>query len=147
MIRKKEYTSELSELWKQRTNDPYKIIIKDRYDKNVKSTKDLIVHTVTEKDKKDVDKKFQEYRKNIEKHNNELKIIYSFDNESKNKEAFTYNVVYGNRAVYNPKDHTDMKNDQVKYYIEEQKKMDSDKKRIENIIEDIVNEGIFVENR
>ena len=145
--KKSDYKNEITELWKQRTDDPYKIIIKDKYIKGAKSTKDLIVHTVTDKDKKDSNKKFQEYNQTIEKHNNELKMIYSLSNESKNKESFTYNVVYGNRSIYNPKDHVDMKSDQIKYYIDQQKAIDSDKKRIDNLIEDIVNEGIFGQNQ
>jgi len=143
----KDYGIEIHNYWKQRTNQPYKTIIKDETNakKNYKSKDDLIVHRVThkDKDKEVVEKSYQELEKNLEKHNNELHVIYSTSNKNEHKKKFEYNHVYKYRVQYDPKDHDKLKSDRIKYYKDKQKQEEEGKKTVDSILDTLMNEGIF----
>ncbi|QKF94049.1 hypothetical protein QKU48_gp0591 [Fadolivirus algeromassiliense] len=144
---KKSYGPEVQEYWKQRTNQPYRGIMKNEdYNKQFKSKDDLIVHRVTNKDKEGVEEGFKVMESNIEKHNNELKVIYSTSNKNDHKKKFEYNHVYKYRVQYDPNDHDKLKENRVKYYKEQQKKEEEGKQKIDNIFETLVNDGIFDKN-
>jgi len=140
----KDYGPEIKKYWENRTNEPYKNILKnENYSRAFKTKADLVVHCVTTKDKEGVDDEFNKMDKNREKHNNELKMIYSTDQENEHKRKFEYNHVYKYRVKHDPKDHTKLKQDKIKYYKERQKKEEDGKKKIDLIMETLVNDGIF----
>ena len=140
----KDYGPEIKKYWENRTNEPYKNILKnENYSRSFKTKDDLIVHCVTQKDKEGVDKEYNEMDKNREKHNNELKMIYSTDQENEHKRKFEYNHVYKYRVKYDTKDHTQLKQDKIKYYKERQQKEEEGKNKIDSIMETLVNDGIF----
>lgn len=143
----KNYGPEIQEYWGKRTNEAYKTIIKDpRFLKTqYKSTKDLIVHRVTDKDKEGVTEEYTDLSKKLETHNKELKVIYSTTKEAEHKKKFEYNHVYKFRMHYNPKDHDNLKNDKIKYYKEQQRKEEDGKEKMDGIYEMLVNDGIFNE--
>lgn len=138
---------ELENLWKKRNNAPYKNIIKDdKYiKKDFKTRDDLIVHRVSKLDKIGVDKDVEKFESNIEKHNNELKIQYSQNNETEHKKKFEYNNVYKYNNKYNPKDHESLKDDNIDYLKKEQQKIESEKKKIDDVIESLVVSNILTE--
>ncbi len=138
---------ELENLWKKRNNAPYKNIIKDEkyIKKDFKTKDDLIVHRVSRLDKLGVDKEVQKFESNIEKHNNELKIQYSQNNQTEHKKKFEYNNVYKYNNKYNPKDHESLKDDNIDYLKKEQQKLESDKKKIDDVIESLVVSNILTE--
>lgn len=144
----KDYGSEIQEYWKKRTNQPYKNIIKndDVANKQFKSKDDLIVHRVTKKDKEGVDESYGALTQNLEKHDNELKSIYSISKKNEHKKKFEYNHVYKYRIQYDPKDHDKLKQDRIKYYKDRQKKEEEGRKTVDNILETLINDGIFDKN-
>lgn len=140
----KNFGPEIQKYWKARTNEPYKNILKNEsYSKNFKSKDDLVVHRVTVKDKEGVDDEFKKMDNNRERHDGELKVIYSTNHKSEHKKKFEYNHVYKYRVQYDPKSHGELKQDKIKYYKELQKK-EEDKKQIrDSILECLITDGIF----
>ena len=96
------------EYWSSRTNQPYKSILKnENYTKiPLKGAKkeDLIVHKVTDADKIGLMDEFQELVKILEKHNKELKVIYSTSKEAQYKAKFIYHNAAKYRIKYDPFD-------------------------------------------
>ncbi len=136
--------SELKEHWSKRTNQPYKNILKNEdYSKNFKKKEDLIVHKVTNLDKLGLEEDYNKYNKNIEKHNNELKIVYSQNEQINHKKKFEYNNKYKYRVKYDPKDGKELKEDNIEYYKKEQQKLEKDKKKVDDIIETLMNSDLL----
>ncbi len=138
---------ELEDLWKKRTNQGYKNIIKDeKYQKkDYKKKEDLIVHKVTDADKLGVDDELKDFEGKIEMHNGELKIQYSTSKEVEHKKKFEYNNKYKYAAKYDPKAHDDLKDDNVEYFKKEQEKNEKDKKKVDDIIQSLLNSNILTE--
>lgn len=141
----KGFGPEITGYWKERSNMPYKGILKNEdYTKKVASGNDLIVHKISIKDKEGVTEGLTEFKKNIEKHDDELKVIYSTSKINEHKKKFEYNHKYKYR--YDPKDHGDLKKDGVKYYKEQQKKEEDGKEKLDvmnTIMDSLINDGIF----
>lgn len=125
--------------WVQRTNAPYKNILKDQdWQKPFKTESDLIVHKYTDLDKIGLMKEYDILNHMIEKHNGDLKVVFSASKESEHKKAFKFVQKYRKRMKYDPKDYREMKN----YYHQEQKKFDREHKRLDNIISRIMDDDI-----
>jgi len=141
----------LKDLWKKRTNTPYKNVIKkelfdkeykkyykdDIFKKDINDKKQLMVHKVI----KDVDAdeimleaEFELLSSILEKHNKELKSIYSVSNKNKFKQDFEYAQKYKYRLEYNPKDAEELKD----FYKKEQKKINKENKMLDEIIDMLV---------
>jgi hypothetical protein len=136
----------LEELYNNRTNLPYKNVIKkdlfnknfkkyykdDIFNLNVKNKKDLLVHTITDADSDSLllEAEFELLNEILEKHNNELKMIYSSSNKSKYKKEFEYVQNYRYRLEYNPKNSEELK----EFYKKEQKKINKEKRMIDDVI-------------
>lgn len=142
---KETFGPEIQRYWKNRTNETYKGIIKGESRSLYKDKDDLIVHKVSVKDKEGVDKDYKCMGDGREKHNDELKIIYSTDQENEHKKTFEYNHVYKYRVQYDPKGHDKLKKDKIKYYKERQQKEEEGKQNIDCVIENLIAEGIFNE--
>jgi hypothetical protein len=141
-----KFEPERQETWNKRTNQPYKNILKSEDYKKVFSKKeDLLVHKVTDADKIGVMKELLELQGLLEKHNGELKIIYSLSNEKDNIKKFEYNHKSKFRIKYDPKDFTDMKEDQLAHIKKEQQRLEKDKKRKDDLIESLLSKGLFIE--
>jgi len=141
-----KYKKNLKKYWDKRTNQPYKNILKDEdYTKNFKKKDDLIVHKVTDldKDAEKLELEFQDKDDDREKHDGELKMIYSTSKEAENKKKFEYNNVYKFRMKYDPKDHEGKKQDKIDYYKKEQKKLEKGNKKFNEVIEHLVNNSLF----
>lgn len=124
----------LQEWYKGRKNIPYKNILKkENYNKEFTKKEDLIVHKVTQldKDKLILEEEISQLEKMIEKHDGDLKMIYSLSEETTHKEKFKYNNYYKNRIKYDPKNYTDLK----KFYKKEQKKINKETQRIDEMLE------------
>jgi hypothetical protein len=144
----------MRELWKSRTNQPYKNVIKkemfendykkyyreDIFKKDINNRDELIVHKVIKNIDADEDLLEAEYlliQEILDKHNGELKDIYSTLNENKYKKEFEYAQKYRYRLEYNPKDSEELK----EFYKKEQKKINKEKKMLEQIIDMLVEDG------
>jgi hypothetical protein len=141
----------LRELWKTRTNQPYKNIIKkeafdkdyqkyykdDIFKRDVNNRDELIVHKVIKNIDADEDLLEAEFlliQEILEKHNKELKSIYTVSNENKYKREFEYAQKYRYRLEYNPKDSEKLKD----FYKKEQKKINKENKMLDQIIDMLV---------
>jgi hypothetical protein len=130
----------LEELWKKRTNEGYKHIIRDeKYQKKqYKKKEDLIVHKVTDLDKKDTEKNYDNKKKDIEVHNGELKSQYTLSKELEYKKKFEYNNRCKTAVKFDPKAHEDLKDDNMEYFKKEQEKEEKNKKKIDDIIQNLL---------
>jgi len=146
--KQKTHLHELKLHWKQRTNQPYKNIMKDKkyYEKFLQKDKlhqikkdELIVHKVTNADKLGVVEDFESMEKNIEDHNKSLKEIYSASKELEHKHQFEYVHKNTNRLKYNPSEHID----KVEFYKKEQKRLEKDKLKKDLILDKLVNESEY----
>lgn len=129
-----EYSNNyLINLWKNRTDQPYKNILKNEdYTKPISSKEDLVVHKITnqEKDSSLLINEYVKLKNSIEKHNVELQKIFSEAEMLKHKKNFDYANKYQHRIQYNPKDFNELKD----LYEKEQQKIDQEQKRIDEII-------------
>ncbi len=124
----------IKELWAGRKNTPYKNILKNEsYTKEFKNIEDLLVHRYTQLDKDKIKllKEFETLLGLLETHDSELKVIYSASEETKHKKQFEYITKYKHRIQYDPKNYNDLK----KYYKREQKKINKENKRVDEMIE------------
>ena len=141
----------LNDYWKNRTNTPYKGILKN-VNQNAKITdeKDLIVHRVTkdDKDAKEIENKFNDINEKIQTHNGELKVIYSTSKEREHKKKFDYTHIYQYRKqdIDNDddkaNDHENLRQDRFNYYKEQQKKQERNKKKTD-VLDKLMDDGIF----
>jgi len=149
-----QYDSKINKLvkewWDTRTNQPYKNVIKkelfnkdfkkfyrdDIFNINVKEKKDLLVHKVTSEDwdKILLEAEFELLSDILEKHDKELKVIYSASKENQYKKEFQYVQNYKYRLEYNPKNSEELKD----FYKKEQKKINKEKKMIDDVINTLI---------
>lgn len=157
----KSHLSHLKTYWNSRTNDPYKSIITDEkyYGKFLKENlvrssilpdneksrlqKELIVHKVTDADTKGVKEKYKVFNSSLEKHNNELKNIYSLNKQTEHLKKFEYNHRERFRVKYNPTDHNDLKANKINLYKKAQHEMEQSKIKKDSVIEDLINNGVI----
>lgn len=139
----------VDEYWKNRTNQPYKGIIKtDDYKKislHGAKKEDLIVHKVTDADKLGLVEEFNELRELLEKHDGELTIIYSSSKKAEHLSKFKYNNAAKFKIKYDPADFSKLKKDRIKQYQREQKKLEGDKRKIQDLINAAVKAGTLTE--
>lgn len=138
---------EFKESEQKRVNNPYKGIIKDfNYDQKLKKQEDLIIHKVTQvdKDKVQFDQKMGVYKTNISTHNDEIKEVYSIDKKNQHKKDFEYQHKYKYRTkLDNNNEEADLRVDRIDFYKKEQQKLGDNKKKIDNILMDLIDVGIL----
>jgi hypothetical protein len=141
----KTQLSERERMWATRTNQPYKNIlpIKD-IKKEYASQDELVVYRVKKEDKDGV--VFEENARNmkqaIAKHNKELTDTYSAIKKEGYAKEFEYNHIAKYNVKYDPTDYKDMKDNIVEYYKKEQQESEKDKKCVDDIIENMMMNGI-----
>ena len=136
------YNNHMKIFWNKRTNEPYKNILKDEdYSKEIKKEDDLIVHKVTtvDKDQEILETELKDKLSVMEKHNDELKVIYSTSNELEHKKKFEYNHTYKYKTKFKTSNSESVRNDSIAFFKDEQKRLEKDKKKMENIFESMVN--------
>ena len=144
----------LKELWKTRTNQAYKNVLKKElfekvykkyykdsiFDKNINDKSQLMVHKVIKKldaDQLLLNDDVKDLQNNLESHNKELKTIYSTSEKNKFKKEFEYAQKYRHRLEFNPKDAEELKD----YYKKEQKKINKTNKMVEELIDSLVEQN------
>lgn len=141
---------DLDESRNKRVNQPYKGIIKDfDYTKiREKHQEDLIVHTVTEKDKdkKEFDEKMGVFKTEIAQQNKDIKDTYSLDKKTEHKKEFDYQHKYKYRVKIDTQDDDDLRVDRIEFYKKEQNKIEENKKKIDDILLNLIDSGILSEN-
>ena len=147
--KKKNNDKDLNESIKKRVNEPYKGIIKNfDYSKiREKHEEDLIVHKVNgqDKDMKAFGSDMSIFRNKIEKQNKDIKDVYSMDKKTEHKKEFDYQLKYKYRTKIDSGD-DDLRVDRIEFYKREQSKTEENKKKIDDILFNLIDSGILSEN-
>lgn len=135
---------ERDKLWAMRTNQPYKTIMPaQEIKKEYKTKEELVVYKVNKADKNE--ELFKEnvavMKSAIEKHDRELKDVYSPLKKDQYKQEFDYNHKEKYKGKYDPADFADMKEDVTNYYKQEQLEAEKGHKCIDDLIEAEVSTG------
>ena len=136
----------IQQMWRDRTNNPYKSILKNAfkkedydtdynkyYNREFKKSDDLIVHKITQLDK-DTARLESEYKDmmNIRKlYGEELGVTYSASEKLKHKKEFDTVHKFKNKIRYDPKNYDELK----QFYKREQKKIRRKEKRVDEMID------------
>ena len=135
---KNKYNNDINNYWENRTNEPYKNIIKDQdYKKKITNTSDLIVHKVTPQDKIGVDIDFVKLQNEIDKQDNYIKNIYSISKKQEHLNLFEYNHKYKFRPSIIPNSSDELKNNSNEFYAIEKKNIENEKKRATDLLQSI----------
>jgi len=148
-IREAESKKELDECIKKRTNQPYKGIIKNfNYNKEFKKQDDLIVHKVTDKDKLGFNDEIDKYNSTIRTQNSEINDAYSKDKKNEHKKQFEYQhkYKYRNKLENTTDTDADLRVDRIEFYKKEQQKLEDSKKKIDDILSNLIDSGVLSEN-
>ena len=146
-VREVESKKELDECIKKRTNQPYKGIIKNfNYNKEFKKQDDLIVHKVTDKDKLGFKEEVDKYNTEILTQNSEIKDAYSKDKKNEHKKQFEYQHKYKYRNKLDTTSEPDLRVDRIEFYKKEQQKLEDSKKKIDDILGNLIDSGVLSEN-
>jgi hypothetical protein len=145
--REENAENDLKNCIKNRTNTPYKGIIKNfDYNRKFNKTEDLIVHKVTDADKLNFDKDVDKYKSQIAKQDVENKDVYSKAKEEENKKKFEYQHKYKYRGKIVNETENDLRVDRIEFYKKEQQKIEDNKKKIDDILINLIDTGIVSEN-
>jgi hypothetical protein len=145
--RESDGKKELDECVKKRTNQPYKGIIKNfDYNRKFEKKEDLIVHKVTDEDKVNFDKDIEKYKSKKEEQNKEIDNTYSKDKKNEHKKEFEYQHKYKYRSKLDNGTESDLRVDRIEFYKKEQEKMEDSKKKIDDILINLIDSGVLSEN-
>lgn len=133
------------------TNAPYKIIIKDKIvTKKVNQVRhsDMLVHKATnaDADKVKFTKDLKKKEIEVEKINDELKIEFNIDNYDKNKKKFDYKETFIKNLAYEQNTFDENKQDYIEFYKKKQKEAEEGQKLCDQILHNIVDEGIITKD-
>ena len=152
LVDNKENTNEkdFNESIKKRVNEPYKGIIKDfDYSKiREKHEEDLIVHKVNQEDKNInlFTEKKNNFEQKIAEQNKNIKDTYSLDKKTEHKKEFDYQHKYKYRVKVDNDGDDDLRVDRIDFYKKEQNKIEENKKKIDDILINLIDSGILSEN-
>jgi hypothetical protein len=145
--RNSENNVELQESIKKRVNLPYKGIIKDfNYNKVINSEKDLVIHKVSNEDKNHFNEDMTTFKNKNSNIDNEIKDTYSVDKKITHKKEFEYQHKYKYRTKLESTEESDLRTDRIEFYKKEQNKLDDNKKKIDDILLNLIDSGILSEN-
>jgi len=129
----KKYIEE--QLWKNRTNAPYKIILKNEdWKKQFNKQDDLIVYKITNDDKnnKYLESEYNKLQNMLNDHNGELKVLYSVSNESEHKKKFKFVKKYKSTLIDKPIQKTTNPDEILSKIIDDDNINSEDIKKLEN---------------
>ena len=131
------------------TNAPYKVIIKDKIvTKKVEDVKkeDILVHKSIREidaDRKRFDTELSTKHIEKEKINDELKIEFNVDNYDTHKKSFEFKQTFIRNMAYEEKTFDQNKEDYIEFYRRKQKEEEDGKKLCDEILLNLVDEGII----
>lgn len=154
--RKQHNQAELDESIKKRTNLPYKGIIKNFDFNKIRANhkEDLVVHKVTDADKKTFNEDISKYSNTITKQQKELSEIYAENKKNEHKKNFEYQHKYKYRTKLDVDGggggdgdgEGDVRIDRIEYYKKEQLKVEESKKKMDDILMNLINKNAISEN-
>jgi hypothetical protein len=132
-------------------NQPYKIILKDKIiNKHWKEIRDagkeeLVVHTVSDKDKDiHVFTKQSAVKENeLNKINDEIEIEFHIDNYDRNKKNYEYKETLIKNYSHEAKTGNENKDDYIEFYKKKQKEAEKDSKLCDSILNKLLDTGLI----
>ena len=147
--KKQTNTNDLKESIKKRTNEPYKGIIKNFDYSKIRENheEDLIIHKVNDEDKnmEVFDSNMIIFHNKIDTQNKDIMNVYSTDKKTEHKKEFDYQHKYKYRTKIDVDD-DDLRVDRIEFYKKEQSKLEENKKKIDDILLNLIDSGILSEN-
>lgn len=130
--------------WRNKTNIPYKGIIKNNNDANVpyKTQDDLVVHKITSNDKFGLEDDYVKMAQFIEAQNDDLRQKFSQLDESTFKKEFEYVNKYKYQVKDVPKDYSAMK----QLYAREQQQCTKNARQVDSVIYKMQNDDMPISN-
>jgi len=137
-----EFKNNLQELQKFRNNLPYKAVLshflKEEDYLKIKKKEDILIHKTTKLEKlEDLDKlekELKEFNDLLEKHKNELKIIYSMSKKGEYAKKFAYNKLSKQKVKYDPLDFNETKKEKLDILKKEQEELEANTKELDEIL-------------
>ena len=77
---------------------------------------------------------------------NEIKDTYSVAKQTTHKKEFEYQHKYKYRSKLESNDESDLRTDRIEFYKKEQNKLDDSKKKIDDILLNLIDSGVLSEN-
>lgn len=131
---------------KKRVNNPYKGIIKKfDYDKKITKKEELVVHIVTDEDKKEFYKDMKTYKDKIKEQDDDNKNEFS----DKNKEGYEKKFQYVQKYKYSVETENcentgdNLRSDRIDFY---KKEKNLNNTNVNNILNELVSSGAINEN-
>lgn len=137
---------EINKAYEKRNNAPYKNILPTEYfNKNIAKQEDLIIYKVSEEDKDKIQfkKKVNEIKNTRKIQNNELIQKYNEKDKGEFEKKFNYDNNMKYNIEFNQPMYKTIKEDVNKFYINQQKELEKDKKSIDIIIENVINTSMY----
>jgi len=134
----------IEDYWNKRTNQPYKNILYDQeYNKQITKGEDLVISNTKNIQKINIEQ-IADYENTVKRHNDELNNLYSSTNEKEHFKQFQYNLKHKYR-ITGPvaDDQMELKRNRIMFYKKEQEKLDQNRQDRENLINNVVQGGIF----
>ena len=100
------------------------------------------LHHICKKFKSDVDK----YNTTINTQNKEINDIYTIDKKNEHKKEFEYQHKYKYRNKLENNSECELRVDRIEFYKKEQQKLDDSKKKIDDILLNLIDSGVLSEN-
>ena len=131
------------------TNNPYKIIIKDKIiTKRVDDINehDLVVHKSIKKVDADINvfnKELHTKKSDLDNQNDALKIEFAIDNYATHKKKFEYKETFIRDLAYEQSTFKDAKNDYIEFYRNKQKEIDKGKTMCDQLLHNLVNNDLI----
>ena len=86
------------------------------------------------------------FEKTISDQNKDIKDTYSLDKKTEHKKEFDYQHKYKYRVKLDTNDEDDLRTDRIEFYKKEQNKIEDNKKKIDDILLNLIDSGILSEN-
>lgn len=131
------YNSFVESSRKERTNNPYKCIIKDQPVREYAKKEDLVIYTVTAQDRlrERLDNDIKQYETNIKTHNNELYNTYNDNKKKEHLKSFEYNHRYKYRMTVTPgNDEDKIREESIEYFKREQERLEESNNKVQDIL-------------
>ena len=166
---KTNWDTEKRKYYKDRKNEPYKIIVKnEKYAEALKNLEDIVrsisdeeelkksskikdaltiyKYTIKDKDKTVLEGKFSEEKGLRTDHDEENKVIYAQSKFTQHKKQFEKQNFYIYRIKHDTKGHAELKEDRISYYETKQKELEEGKKFMDEAISLLNKENLIDEN-
>ena len=141
-----QYNIDKTSFWKGRTNIPYKGFLHTlpiEINQDIKCVDDFIIHKITNTDKKELDTDLKNFLSTKEKQDKDFELLYSKNKKTDHLKEFEFNHKYKYKILDIPSTTETIKKDSIEYYKNEQKKIENNNKKMDEIINTLITNEII----